>query len=329
MSDVVDEPEDAAYGGRRFACDRGEHSSCTHLALPGAFRRLYGDRYELRSSMRGDDALCGCTCHVDCPITVDGDATDWPQRCTCNGAQSRVRAAEHLRTEGEPDLAGLLVKLPGEVYRRRQARRAVEKRAAGNSVEEVVEIIAEEWDRRGLPAMPDAARRRLADALLRPPGRVERLRLRAAVGGDLAGLPLRLKRSADKSFADLTTDLSPSNSYEIASGKGDPIEVVVDAGDAELGRIAAEGLALPSFLRNITLELRQPSRETVEVWGRPRGKAPIRLGTLPKDSTPVFAQHLAAAARVGQSCVVTASFARQADGSWHLFVPPPLTASSP
>src|SRR6202034_1233260 len=147
------------------------------------------------------EALCGCDCHRDCPlVTEELGRGEWLSRCTCNGALQMIDRYQRMPPSTfspgpvKVDIAGNMREALDKTRRKRTARRAAEERAKGPTVEEVEQIVQEEWRRQGLDIPHRAIARRIADEIVVPPGAMERAARQARLFRDLAGLPIRLRR---------------------------------------------------------------------------------------------------------------------------------------
>jgi hypothetical protein len=105
-------------------CGSGRHGRCTH-------RNPYEKGFPKRLRDGFKIALCGCDCHVACPLTGQADVSDreWEQACSCPGAQL-PRDFYRARREGDQRL--------------RAAAAAVQAESAGKSRTEIRQLLISE-----------------------------------------------------------------------------------------------------------------------------------------------------------------------------------------
>jgi hypothetical protein len=105
-------------------CGSGRHGRCTHRnPSEKGFPKRLRDGFKI--------ALCGCDCHVACPLTGQADVSDreWEQACSCPGAQL-PRDFYRARRMGDQRL--------------RAAAAAVQAESAGKSRTEIRQLLISE-----------------------------------------------------------------------------------------------------------------------------------------------------------------------------------------
>ena len=165
---------------RTFQCARDQHQTCAHsFGIGGGFNPK-------RLRLEFGVALCNCSCHASCPLTLPPrrltvPEKTWYETCTCPGAAVRRQAMSESGVE-TPDFGKRWEEARDRSRARKEAASAVRSRIAGRSRAEIRDMYVAELQARELRIPSDVVLDAVVDSLTGNPLPAARLGAESLIG---------------------------------------------------------------------------------------------------------------------------------------------------